>query len=90
MLSVINLNEQLVEELIKEFSDAKKDKNMCYCNACLTDIMTITLNELKPRYVASPLTETFFKPSSTKKDQQDEIKPVFDKAVKKVKKSPRH
>ncbi len=90
MIEVTNINELLVADLIDELTSAKKDKKMCYCDVCVTDIMTITLNNLKPRYVASPLTETFFKPSATKKEQANLIRAVFENAVQKVKKSPRH
>ena len=90
MIQVVNLNEQIVEDMLAKFRAEKKDKKMCYCDACLTDIMTITLNTVEPRYVANPLTETFFKPSATKKQYEDKIRPDFNKAVKVVKKSPRH
>ena len=90
MIQVVNLNEQIVEDMVAALRKEKKDKKMCFCDACLTDVMTITLNSLKPRYVANPLTETFFKPSATKKQYEDKIRPTLKKAIEKVKKSPRH
>jgi competence protein ComFB len=62
----------------------------CKCDICKRDIFTLSLNNLKPYYVATPLGKIMAKLESTKQQVETDIIVEVTKAIKKVKDNPNH
>lgn len=62
----------------------------CKCDICKRDIFTLSLNNLKPYYVATPLGKVMAKLENTKQQAETDIIVEVTKAMKKVKENPNH
>lgn len=87
MKSVINYMEIWVEEYMEVLLE-KSDG--CKCDKCRRDIFTLSLNNLKPYYVATPMGKIMAKLESTKQQFDTDIIVEVSKAIKKVNDSPNH
>ncbi|WP_026887417.1 late competence development ComFB family protein [Clostridium beijerinckii] len=87
MENVINYMEIWVKEYM-EILLAKTDG--CKCDKCKRDIFTLSLNNLKPYYVATPLGKIMAKIESTKQQVETDIIVQVTTAIKKVSDNPNH
>ena len=84
----VNYIEKIVrEELDKSY---KRDKDLCTCDRCFQDIMTLTLNHLPPKYVASNIGHIMTMYNLTKDQLHAQVMVELLKAIEQVKRSPRH
>jgi competence protein ComFB len=83
-----NYIEKIVrEELQKAY---KRDKDLCSCDKCYQDIMTLTLNNLPPMYVSSDVGHIMTMYHLTKDQLQAQVTVELQKAIELVKKNPKH
>jgi len=83
-----NYIEKIVrEELAKLY---EQDKAICECDACFRDIITLTLNNLPPMYVASDVGHIMTMYSLTRDQLRAKVIVELLKAIETVKKNPRH
>ncbi len=83
-----NYIEKVVREELHRFFE--RDKTICKCDACFQDIMTLTLNNLPPMYVASNVGHIMTMFNLTKDQLQAQVVVELMKAIEQVKKNPRH
>ncbi|NLL70470.1 MAG: late competence development ComFB family protein [Epulopiscium sp.] len=85
---VKNYMEQIVDELLpvvmEEYPDLYK------CKACLADVKAITLNHLKPRYVATEKGEIYVKIDNISLQSKANILKEITKAAEIVRHNPRN
>ncbi|WP_315069943.1 late competence development ComFB family protein [uncultured Clostridium sp.] len=62
----------------------------CTCDICKRDIFTLSLNNLKPYYVATHLGKVMAKLENTKQQAETDIIVEVTKAMKKVNENPNH
>ncbi|BCZ46347.1 hypothetical protein psyc5s11_24140 [Clostridium gelidum] len=87
MNNVINY----MEIWVKEYMDIILEKEEgCKCDKCKRDVFTLSMNNLKPYYVATPLGEIIAKIESTKQQVETDIIVQVTKAINKVQNSPNH
>lgn len=87
MHNVINY----MEIWVQEYMDVLLEKvDGCKCDKCKRDIFTLSLNNLKPYYVATPLGKIMAKIESTKQQVETNIVVEVTKAINKVNNSPNH
>ena len=87
MHNVINY----MEIWVQEYMDILLEKvDGCKCDKCKRDIFTLSLNNLKPYYVATPLGKIMAKLESTKQQVETNIVVEVTKAINKVNGSPNH
>lgn len=84
----INYIERFVRQELKEMLD--KDKTICKCDNCYQDIMTLTLNNLPPMYVASNVGHILTMYNLTRDQLRAQVMVELLKAVTIVKKNPHH
>ncbi len=87
MASVYNVMETLVKE---RMDDVLKGTNGCKCQQCYDDIMAFTLNNLKPKYVASTKGEVYARVDELANAYHVEIVKEIVKASQIVSENPRH
>ena len=87
MNNVINY----MEIWVQEYMDVLLEKiDGCKCDKCKRDIYTLSLNNLKPYYVATPLGKIMAKIESTKQQVETNIIVEVTKAINKVSSNPKH
>lgn len=87
MNNVINY----MEIWVQEYMDVLLEKvDVCKCDKCKRDIYTLSLNNLKPYYVATPLGKIMAKIESTKQQVETNIIVEVTKAINKVSSNPNH
>lgn len=87
-MKVKNYMEDVVEHLLPQIS--KQFKDSCTCERCISDIKALSLNNLKPKYVATEAGEVYAKVSELSSQfEADAIKAIVD-AINRVKEHPRH
>lgn len=84
-----NYMEYLVEDFISTIWDNNK-LNMCTCEKCKDDVMSLALNNLKPHYVSSSEGELFTKVESLKQQTITDVVSSVTNAIEIVKKNQRH
>ena len=83
-----NYIEKIVrQELNKLYED---DKDLCRCDICYRDIMTLTLNKLPPMYVSSDVGHIMTMYNLTKDQLHAKVVVEILKAIDQVKESPKH
>lgn len=87
MNNVINYMEIWVKEYMEIILEKAEG---CKCDKCKRDIFTLSMNNLKPYYVATPLGEIIAKIESTKQQIETDIIVQVTKAINKVQNSPNH
>jgi len=66
------------------------DKTICKCDNCYQDIMTLTMNNMPPMYVASDVGHILTMYNLSKDQLRAQVMVEILKAVMTVKKNPRH
>jgi competence protein ComFB len=84
----VNYIEKIVREELA--SSYKRDKDLCTCDRCFQDIMTLTLNNLPPKYVTSNIGHIMTMYNLTKDQLHAQVMVELLKAIDQVKISPRH
>ena len=84
----VNYIEKIVREELA--SSYKRDKDLCTCDRCFQDIMTLTLNKLPPKYVTSNIGHIMTMYNLTKDQLHAQVMVELLKAIEQVKASPRH
>ncbi len=84
----VNYIERFVRQELKAMLDS--DKTICKCDNCYQDIMTLTLNNLPPMYVASNVGHILTMYNLTRDQLRAQVMVELLKAVTTVKKNPRH
>lgn len=87
MDNVINCMEIWVTEYMEELLEKTEG---CKCDICKRDIFTLSLNNLRPYYVATSLGKIMAKLESTKQQVETDIVVQVTKAIKKVQENPNH
>lgn len=84
--------ENYIERIVREelHNLYERDKTICQCDNCLQDIMTLTLNNLPPRYVASDVGHIMTMFNLTRDQLRAQVLVELLKAVEKVKENPKH
>jgi competence protein ComFB len=83
-----NYIEKFVRDELKNM--LVRDKTICKCDNCYQDIMTLTLNNMPPMYVASNVGHILTMYNLTKDQLRAQVMVELIKAVTTVKKNPRH
>jgi len=83
-----NYIEKIVRDELKKLFE--QDKEVCTCDKCYQDIMTLTLNNLPPMYVSSNVGHIMTMYNLTKDQLHAQVMVELLKAVAQVKKSPQH
>lgn len=80
-----------MEIWVKEYMEIILEKSEgCKCDKCKRDIFTLSMNNLKPYYVATPLGEIIAKIEITKQQVETDIIVQVTKAINKVQNRPNH
>ena len=80
-----------VEIWVKEYMGILLEKvDSCKCDKCRRDIYTLSLNNLRPYYVATTLGKIMAKLESTEQQVETDIIVEVTKAIGKVNSSPNH
>jgi competence protein ComFB len=87
-LELKNVMEDVVASYVDEVLG--RDENFCGCPCCRLDVIALTLNRLKPKYVVSPKGYVYAKISELQAQFQADTIVAATKAMKAVKKNPRH
>ena len=83
-----NYIEKFVRDEMKHMFEI--DKTICKCDNCYQDIMTLTMNNMPPMYVASDVGHILTMYSLSKDQLRAQVMVEILKAVMTVKKNPRH
>lgn len=67
-----------------------KEKNICTCDMCRTDIALLALNRLKPYYVSTERGDTFTRLALYEKNSEIDILCAIAEAIGIVNANPRH
>lgn len=81
----------VMEEIVmKEIEKCSASLGICTCDSCLRDLMALTLNRLKPKYVNTEKGELMSKVNQLSYNSQIEILSTITAAAETIKKNPRH
>ena len=83
-----NYIEKMVRDALK--GAYERDKDLCTCDKCYQDIMTLTLNNLPPMYVSSDVGHIMTMYNLTKDQLQAQVTVELQKAIEQIKKHPKH
>jgi competence protein ComFB len=83
-----NYIEKVVRDELKRMFET--DKTLCKCDNCYQDMMTLTMNNLPPMYVASDVGHILTMYNLTRDQLRAQVMVEILKAVMTVKKNPRH
>lgn len=87
MYGVINY----MEIWVKEYMEILLERtNVCKCDKCKRDIFTLSLNNLKPYYVATPIGTIMARLESTKQQVEADIVVQITKAINRINNNPNH
>lgn len=90
-MTEIPIFRNVMEELaIKEIEKCIQSLGVCDCETCKNDLITLTLNRLKPKYVNSEKGELMSKINTLSSSSNIEIISTIACAAEIVKKNPRH
>jgi competence protein ComFB len=84
--------ENYIEKIVREELDKmyEGNKDLCRCDLCYRDIMTLTLNNLPPMYVSSNVGHIMTMYNLTKDQLHASVVVELLKAIEQVKTSPNH
>ena len=84
--------ENYIEKIVRQELDKlyEKDKDLCRCDICYRDIVTMTLNKLPPMYVASDVGHIMTMYNLTKDQLHANVVVELLKAIEQVKGCPKH
>ena len=82
----------VLEDVVASYVDEvlEQDQDFCGCHSCRLDVIALSLNSLKPKYVVSPKGYVYAKLDELRAQFQADIVVATTKAIKVVKKNPRH
>ena len=75
----------VIEELERQLTDS----NVCRCEDCILDIVTYSLNKLKPYYQVSLIGSLYVNAIETS-DYSQQVKRVVREGMEKIKTNPAH
>ena len=87
-MKVKNYMEDVVEHLLPQI--LRNFPEICHCEYCESDIKALALNNLKPKYVATPVGEIYTKVNELSMQFEADAVSAITEAITKVKNSPRH
>lgn len=84
--------ENYIEKIVRQELDKlyEQDKDLCHCDICYRDIVTMTLNKLPPMYVASDVGHIMTMYNLTKDQLHANVVVELLKAIEQVKGCPKH
>lgn len=81
----------VMEEIVrKEINNCSNSLGICTCESCMLDLIALTLNHMKPRYVNTEKGELMSKINQLSQTSQTEIVSTIATAAEIIKKNPRH
>mgnify|MGYP001199825879 CR=1 FL=1 len=83
-----NLMEEEVKRVVERLLKNRDD--ICICDRCKLDIIAITLNNIKPKYVVTEKGEVFARIDMLNYQYDADIAMEVMKAIKIVKENPNH
>lgn len=87
MNNVINY----MEVWVKEYMDVLLERtDVCKCERCKRDIFTLSMNNLKPYYVATTIGNIMARLESTKLQVETDIVVQITKSINKINSNPNH
>ena len=87
-MTIENLLINTVKEVVEDVY--KKRKDVCSCDTCKNDIITYTLNHLKPKYADSDLGRVISKVEINQRQFRAEVIAIALKGFDLIKEHPRH
>lgn len=87
MLGYYNLMEPVIED---NLSKVWKDMDCCKCDDCHDDIMALSLNMVRPKYVSTREGEILSRITEYSNEKSVEIIAILMKAIDVVSNNPRH
>ena len=84
--------ENYIEKIVRQELDKlyEDNKDLCRCDLCYRDIVTMTLNKLPPMYVSSDVGHIMTMYNLTKDQLHAKVVVELLKAIEQVKNSPKH
>jgi competence protein ComFB len=84
--------ENYIEKIVRQELDKlyENDKDLCKCDLCYRDIMTLTLNKLPSMYVSTDIGHIMTMYNLTKDQLHANVVVELLKAIEQVKGSPKH
>lgn len=84
--------ENYIEKIVRQELEKlyEEDKDLCNCDLCYRDIVTMTLNKLPPMYVSSDVGHIMTMYNLTKDQLHAKVVVELLKAIEQVKGSPKH
>ncbi|RKX67666.1 competence protein ComFB [candidate division TA06 bacterium] len=79
-VEVLHLTAELIE----------KDKDMCNCEKCKSDVAAYALNHLRPKYVVSDEGHIFTEVEMASDQERAQIIAIVLEGIKLIKMNPRH
>lgn len=80
-----------MEIWVKEYMDLLLERTSgCSCEKCKRDIFTLSMNNLKPCYVATPIGNIMARLESTKQQAETDIIVQITKSINKINENPNH
>lgn len=84
-----NYSEELVKEMLSKILDDYP--TICKCDKCIADIMTLSLNSVKPKYVLTEKGMIYTKAlNEIDKQEKISIAASIIKSIEKVSSNPNH
>jgi len=80
--------EDVVQYLLPDV--LKRYPEFCKCQQCMSDIKALALNNLPPKYVATPLGEVYSRVNELSTQFEADALKTLIEAIEKVSKHPRH
>lgn len=81
----------VMEALVLQKLDPLMDRlGCCKCDRCRMDVSAIALNQLAPKYVASPQGELFIKVDAMSRQHTADVMAAITSGIQIVKDNPRH
>jgi len=80
--------EDVVQYLLPDV--LKRYPEVCKCQQCMSDIKALALNNLPPKYVATPLGEVYSRVNELSTQFEADALKTLIEAIEKVSKHPRH
>lgn len=84
---LIDENKKNVVSLVEKYE--QEGRLPCTCRECLLDIVALALNNLKPKYSVSLITDMYLTKEDVNKYEK-QIKEAVENAILKVKERPHH
>lgn len=87
-MSIKNYMEDMVSDYVDEV--ASEDTEFCGCPRCRLDVIALSLNHIKPKYVVTPKGYAYARVDELQAQCRADAIIAVTRAMKVVKKRPRH